>query len=98
MSSVDPVVVMNLVMTLIILVLGVWLYESKKEELGLFVGVGFGILAISHALTLLGYGNVDIVIIPIRAIGYLVIIVGICIRLFRVGQAAAVPSSTDTHR
>ena len=73
----DPVAATNLILALGILILGVWAYERKKESLALYVALGFGLFAISHALSLLGYGDVQAVIIPIRVLGYLAVISGL---------------------
>lgn len=79
-------VVMNVVLTLAILILGVWTYMKKRSMLSLYIGIGFGIFAISHVLTLLGYGSVAMVILPLRALGYLVVIAGLLVRVTRRGK------------
>ena len=61
--------------------------RERKEYLALYVAAGFGLFAISHALTLLGYGNVQAMIIPIRVLGYLAVIAGLVFLLLRTGRA-----------
>lgn len=85
----NPIAATNLILALAILILGVWAYESKKESLALYVALGFGLFAISHALTLLGYGDVQAVIIPIRVLGYLAVISGlVLLLLLRTGKVS----------
>lgn len=79
----DPVTSLNLVFTSAILILSIWVFKKKGEKLGLNLCIGFGLFALSHALTLLGFGDVKEVILPLRALGYLVIIVGLCISLLK---------------
>lgn len=81
--TVDPVTVTNLVLAAIILVMGLWFYTRTRGSLALFVAVGFGLFGVSHALTILGYGGVDIVIIPIRVLGYLTVIAGLVVAWLR---------------
>ena len=76
-------VIMNVVLTLVISIMGVWTYMKKKSMLSLYVGVAFVFFLVSHILTLLGYGNVGMVILPLRGIGYLVIVYGLYVRLRR---------------
>ncbi len=85
----DPIAATNLILALAILILGVWIYERKKENLALFVATGFGLFAISHALTLLGFGGEQAVIIPIRVLGYLVVVVGLVFLLLRGERVSA---------
>lgn len=82
----DPMVATNLILAATILILGVWIYERRKETLAIYVAAGFGLFALSHALTLLGYGSVQTVIIPIRVLGYLAVIAGLIILLLRTGK------------
>ena len=76
-------VIMNVVLTLIIAIMGMWTYMKKKSMLSLYIGAAFALFFVSHVLTLLGYGNAGIVILPLRGIGYLVIVYGLYVRLTR---------------
>lgn len=79
----DPTTILNLILATAIAILGVWVYSSKKERrLSLYVATGFALFAVSHALTLLGYGDVQAAIIPLRALGYLSVFAGLLL-LFR---------------
>lgn len=84
----DPIVATNLILAASILILGVWIYERRKETLALFVAAGFGLFAVSHALTFLGYGDLQTVIIPIRALGYLAVIAGLIVLLLRTARVS----------
>jgi hypothetical protein len=74
---------MNLIFDLIILCLGVLAYEKtkRKSAIGLCIGIGFAFFAISYVITILGYGSVNAVLIPLRVLGYLSVIVGLYLDL-----------------
>ena len=44
-------VIMNVILTLIISVMGVWVYMKKKSMLSLYIGGAFVLFFISHVLT-----------------------------------------------
>jgi len=77
----DPVTVMNLIFDLIILCLGVFAYMRMKGKAGLVVGLGFAFFAVSYIITLLGYGSMTTVLIPLRVLGYLSVIGGLYLYL-----------------
>jgi hypothetical protein len=79
----DPVVVMNLIFGLAILCLGILVYAKRKNVMGIYVAAGFGLFAESHLITLLGYGTLSAVILPLRALGYIFVIIGLCLHLVR---------------
>lgn len=93
--NLDLIEATNLILAATILILGVWIYERKKETLALYVASGFGLFALSHALTLLGYGDLQTVIIPMRALGYLAIIAGLVLLLLRAEKAPRVPQRAE---
>ena len=69
------ITVVNLVLGVVILALGIWAYNKKKDELPLYIGIAFGLFAFSHLLTLLGLAaSLDILIIIVRLIAYLLVI------------------------
>jgi hypothetical protein len=69
------ITVVNLVLGVVILALGIWAYNKKKDELPLYIGIAFGLFAFSHLLTLLGLAaSFDILLIIIRLIAYLLVI------------------------
>ena len=70
----DVTVLLNFVFAVIIVILGFWVYRSKKLVLALYIALAFGLFAISHLAILLGTPNTDISIIVIRTLGYLVVI------------------------
>jgi hypothetical protein len=74
----DPTTVMNFVLTIIIFVLGVALYGRKKNVMTLYIGIAFGLFAISHLATLLGLAaTLTVPLIAIRAIAYIVVILAL---------------------
>ena len=73
------VTIINLVLTTVILALGIWAFVKRKSDVALYIGIGFGLFAISHALTLAGLAaSLETLLIVIRIIGYLLVIVAVC--------------------
>jgi hypothetical protein len=67
--------VVNLILAVIILVMGIWAYRTKGAGFALYAGLGFGLFAISHLLTLLGMADaLNALLIVIRIVGYLLVI------------------------
>jgi len=75
----DPVIVLNLLFDLVIFFLGLLVYKEKKNVLPLWVAVAFLLFAVSYALTIVGIGN-SLILIPLRALGYLSVIVGLILQ------------------
>ena len=75
----DPVTVLNLLFDLVIFLLGLLVYKEKKGVLALWVAVAFLLFAVSYVLTIVGVGN-SIILIPLRALGYLSVIVGLILQ------------------
>ncbi|MGD0689338.1 MAG: hypothetical protein ABSA50_06160 [Candidatus Bathyarchaeia archaeon] len=74
----DPTTVMNFVLTIIIFVLGVALYGRKKNVMTLYIGIAFGLFAISHLATLLDLAaTLTVPLIAVRAIAYIVVIIAL---------------------
>jgi hypothetical protein len=70
--------IVNLILALIILGMGIWAYRKKGASFALYTGLGFGLFAISHLLTLLNLaGTLSEFLIGIRIIGYLLVIVAL---------------------
>jgi hypothetical protein len=72
----DPVTAMNLLFDVVIVLLGVYAYDKKRVTVLLGIALGFCFFAISYVLTILGFGA-SLILIPLRAVGYLSIIVGL---------------------
>ena len=80
----DPVIVTNLVPGIIILVLGVWCYTKKKGAVPLYIGIAFGLFAVSHAITLLGFAtSLTALLVTIRLVAYLLVIFALYTMLVR---------------
>jgi hypothetical protein len=72
------VTITNLVMTVILLLLGIWAYAKTKSVGALLIGLAFGILAISHLLTLLDLAtSLSTLLLIIRITGYLVAVAAV---------------------
>ena len=73
------VTIINLVLTTVILILGIWAFVKRKSDVALYIGIAFGLFAVSHALTLAGLAaTLETLLIVIRTIGYLLVIVAVC--------------------
>jgi glycerol-3-phosphate dehydrogenase len=73
--ALDPITAVNFVLTIIIFVLGIALYGKKKNVMALYIGIAFGLFAISHLATLLDLAaSLTVPLIAIRAIAYIVVI------------------------
>ena len=72
------ITIVNLILALVILVMGIWAYRTKGAGFALYTGLGFGLFAISHLLTLLGLADtLNALLIVIRIVGYLLVIVAL---------------------
>ena len=73
--NLDPVTVVNFLLAFIILVLGIVEYKKSQNKTVLLIGIAFGVFALSHLITLLGYAaTLDWFEIIIRIIAYLIVI------------------------
>ena len=50
----DTMTFVNLVLSIVILVFGILGYQRSKSQVVLYVGIAFGLFALSHLATLLG--------------------------------------------
>ncbi len=67
--------VVNLVLCLVILALGIWAYTKKKYDVPLYIGIAFGLFAISHLLKLVGLAaGLATFLIAVRIVAYLLVI------------------------
>jgi hypothetical protein len=83
------VTIINLILTTVILILGIWAFFKRRSdiaqgsskaiaipEVSLYIGIAFGLFAVSHALTVAGLAaSLQTFIIIIRVIGYLLVMV-----------------------
>jgi len=75
----DPVTTINFVLCIVILVLGIWAYAKKKGDVPLYIGIAFGLFAISHLMTLLGLAaGLTVFLIVMRLIAYILVLVALC--------------------
>lgn len=74
LMTVDPAILMNLIFTLIIILLGLWVFKRKTYVLALYIALGFVMFAISWLEILSGMSSNNISITLLNALGYLVII------------------------
>jgi hypothetical protein len=86
------VTIINLILTTIILILGISAFFKRKSDIAagsskaiaipdvaLYIGISFGLFAVSHVLTLAGLAaSLEVFIISIRVIAYLLVIAALC--------------------
>jgi uncharacterized membrane protein YhfC len=78
----DPVVLTNLILSLIVFILGIWAYAAVKSRSALYVGIAFGLFAITHLLSMLGLAAMlSVLIIIVRIIAYVIVMYAIYILL-----------------
>jgi uncharacterized membrane protein (UPF0136 family) len=69
------ITIVNLVLCIVILVLGILAYAKKKDDVPLYIGIAFGLFAVTHLLTLLGLAaSLTVSLIIIRIVAYLLVI------------------------
>ncbi len=74
----DPVVLTNLILCVIILGMGIWEYFRTRSRVELYVGIAFGLFGVSHLLNLLGLSaGLTVPLIIIRTLAYLLVIFGL---------------------
>lgn len=73
--NLDPVTIVNFLLAFIILVLGIVEYKKSHNATVLCIGAAFGLFALSHLITLLGYATIlSWPLVIIRIIAYLTVI------------------------
>ena len=71
----DPITIVNLILSVAIFVLGIGAYGKKKNGMALYIGVAFALFGLSHLLTLLGLAqSLTTYLIIIRTLAYLIVI------------------------
>jgi PAS domain S-box-containing protein len=73
----DPILVANLILCIIILTLSILSYIKTREIVILYIGAAFGLFGITHLTLILGLNNLESVLIFIRTMAYMIVIVGI---------------------
>jgi hypothetical protein len=74
----DPVTTFNLVLSVAIFALALVGWARVKNALALYIGVAFGLFALSHLATILGWGeSLAALIILFGAVGYIFVIVAV---------------------
>lgn len=69
------ITIVNLILCIVILVLGIWAYTKKKGDVSLYIGIAFGLFAITHLLTLLDLAaSLTVLLIIVRLIAYLLVV------------------------
>jgi len=67
--------IINIILCVVILVFGIWIYNSKKNDFALYVGIAFGLFGVTHLMDILGVPtSLSVLVIVIRLIGYLFVI------------------------
>jgi hypothetical protein len=79
----DVTTTLNLIFSVIIVILGLWVFKIKKYLLALYIAIAFALFAITHLAILLGTASNNILIITFRSLGYLVIIFALFIEVLR---------------
>ncbi len=71
----NPVTLWNLIFTSAIFILGMVGYQKTKNRTSFFIGLAFGLYAVSHFVTLLGYAqSLELLLLTIRTVAYVAVI------------------------
>jgi TctA family transporter len=74
----DPIVIINLMLCLVILFLGVVIYQKSNDVNALLIGIAFGLFGLSHLNTLLGLSLFpEITFALLRICGYILVAVAL---------------------
>ncbi len=79
----DVTTTIYLIFSLIIVILGLWVFKIKKYLLALYIALAFALFAFSHLAILLGTASTNILIITFRSLAYLVIIFALLIEALK---------------
>jgi PAS domain S-box-containing protein len=75
---IDPLVIANLLLCIVIIVLSIWSYRKTNDPAPLYVGAAFGLFGITHFAMLLGLKeNLVPALIMIRILAYLIVVLGL---------------------
>ncbi|MCX6006065.1 MAG: hypothetical protein NTZ34_02240 [Chloroflexi bacterium] len=70
----------NLILSTIILIMGIWAYFAGKVRSTLYIGIAFGLFALCHLLAILGLAaGLSVLITILRLLGYVLVIYAIFI-------------------
>ncbi|MCK9579058.1 MAG: PAS domain S-box protein [Methanoregula sp.] len=74
----DPLVIANLLLCLLIILLSIWSYRKADDIAPLYIGAAFSLFGITHFTSLIGFTNaLEPAILVIRIIAYLLVIFGL---------------------
>ena len=80
----DTMTFINLVLSIVILVFGILGYQRSKSQVVLYVGIAFGLFALSHLATLLGLkDSLNLVLIIDRTAAYLLVTYALFLAAFQ---------------
>ena len=74
--TLDAVVLLNLTFDVVIALLAVFFNQKTKNTLGAWIAGGFALFAVSYLLTIADITS-SWVLVPIRAVGYLSVVLGL---------------------
>ena len=75
---IDPLVIANLILCVIIIAMSLWSYCRTEDYAPLYIGAAFGLFGISHFATFLGLKDpLELALIVIRTLAYVIVIFGI---------------------
>ena len=71
----DPIVVLNLILCVIIAALGYLVYRRKKFRTAVSISLAFALFGLSHFVTLIGLASLlqDLLVV-VRTVAYLVVV------------------------
>lgn len=71
----EPIPVMNLLFSALIVIVGLYVYWKTKNASPLYIAAGFFLFGLSHLATILGVGDVFATpLLVVRVVGYILVI------------------------
>lgn len=71
----NPVILWNIIFTSVIFILGMVVYGKTRNLASFFIGIAFGLFAVSHIITLVGSGlSQELFLLVIRTFAYVSVI------------------------
>lgn len=75
--NLDPVYIVNLLLSLTIVVIGYYAYRLNKNKIPLYIALGFLGFGVTHLVNILNFGDRETILIVIRMVSYFTIIFGL---------------------
>ncbi|WP_424359367.1 sensor histidine kinase [Methanocella sp. MCL-LM] len=74
----NPIYILNILISIALIIVGYMVYKSNKNQVALYIAIGFAFYFVSNALSILGFREgLETIHIAARTIGFLAILLGL---------------------